>query len=101
MARATACCRSCRLLPIDDASRRACGATPAGPSARVRRLTPEEREALQGFPRGRAAIDRRGKPAADGPQRRATGNSMAVPVMRWVLTRLEAAHAAPAEGEAA
>ena len=80
MARTTACCRGCRLLPIDDASRRAYGATPAGPGARVRRLTPEEREALQGFPRGRAAIDRRGEPAADGPRRRAAGDSRAAPV---------------------
>ena len=56
----------------------------------VRRLTPTECERLQGFSDGFTAIDYRGKPAADGPRYRALGNSMAVPVMRWILTRLMA-----------
>ena len=52
---------------------------------RVRRLLPTECEALQGFPRGYTAVpDARGKPSADGPRYKALGNSMAVPVMRWI-----------------
>lgn len=54
----------------------------------VRRLTPEECEALQGFPRSYTAVPCRGKPAADGPRYRALGNSMAVPVMRWLGERI-------------
>jgi DNA (cytosine-5)-methyltransferase 1 len=34
-------------------------------------------------------IPYRGKPAADGPLYRAIGNSMAVPVMRWIGRRLQ------------
>ena len=52
---------------------------------RVRRLIPVETEFLQGFPRGYTAVpDARGKPSADGPRYKALGNSMAVPVMRWI-----------------
>lgn len=85
-----------------------------------RRLTPTEKEALQGFPRGwtcvpfgRArVIDNdevdylRGQgadvwlgddgrwitsAAADGPRGKALGNSMAVPVIRWIGERIEEA----------
>ena len=54
----------------------------------VRRLTPRECERLQGFPDDYTAITFRGKPAADGPRYRALGNSMAVPVMRWLGERI-------------
>jgi DNA (cytosine-5)-methyltransferase 1 len=54
----------------------------------VRRLTPTECERLQGFPDGSTLVPYRGKPAADGPRYRALGNSMAVPVMRWIGRRL-------------
>lgn len=57
----------------------------------VRRLTPEECEALQGFPKGYSKIPWKGKPAdqcPDGPRYKACGNSMAVPVMRWVGERI-------------
>jgi DNA (cytosine-5)-methyltransferase 1 len=30
-----------------------------------------------------------GKPAADGPRYKAIGNSMAVPVMRWIGQRIK------------
>jgi len=53
----------------------------------VRRLTPEECEALQGFPRFWSRIPWKGKPAedcVDGPRYKACGNSMAVPVMSWI-----------------
>lgn len=59
--------------------------------AGVRRLTPRECERLQGFPDDFTRIAWRGKPAEacpDGPRYQALGNSMAVPVMRWLLTRL-------------
>lgn len=57
----------------------------------VRRLTPEECEALQGFPRSYTAIPWRKKPAAecpDGPRYKALGNSWAVPVVRWIGERI-------------
>lgn len=64
------------------------------PSA-VRRLTPEECEALQGFPRGFTRIPWKKKPAEqcpDGPRYKAIGNSMAVPCVRWVFERLDFVH---------
>lgn len=57
----------------------------------VRRLTAEECEALQGFPKGYSKIPWKGKPAdqcPDGPRYKACGNSMAVPVMAWVGQRI-------------
>lgn len=60
----------------------------------VRRLTPVECERLQGFPDNHTRISWRGKDAADcpdGPRYRAIGNSMAVPVMRWIGERILAA----------
>ena len=54
----------------------------------VRRLTPQECERLQGFPDDYTLIPYRGKPAADGPRYKALGNSMAVPVMRWIGERI-------------
>ena len=55
----------------------------------VRRLTPRECERLQGFPDDYTLIPYRGGYAADGPRYKALGNSMAVPVMRWIGTRIE------------
>ena len=58
----------------------------------VRRLTVEECEFLQGFPRGYTQIPWRGKPAEecpDGPRYKAIGNSMAVPVVRWIGERIQ------------
>ena len=57
----------------------------------VRRLTPTECERLQGFPDGHSMIPWRNKPASecpDGPRYKALGNSMAVPVMRWIGERI-------------
>jgi len=59
-------------------------------STAVRRLTPRECERLQGFPNDYTLIEYRGKPAADGPRYKALGNSMAVPVMRWIGGRIQA-----------
>lgn len=49
-----------------------------------RRLTPVECERLMGFPDGWTDITFQGKPARDALRYRALGNSMAVPVMRWL-----------------
>ena len=54
----------------------------------VRRLTPRECERLQGFPDDYTLIPYRNKLAADGPRYKAMGNSMAVPVMRWIGQRI-------------
>jgi DNA (cytosine-5)-methyltransferase 1 len=56
----------------------------------VRRLTPEECEALQGFPRGYTKVTYRGKPMADGPRYKMLGNSWAVPCVRWIGERIQA-----------
>ena len=69
----------------------------------VRRLTPRECERLQGFPDDWTRIPYRGKPAdecPDGPRYRAIGNSMAVPVMRWIFERIEDAMSSTASDEA-
>lgn len=58
----------------------------------VRRLTPLECERLQGMPDNHTKVPYRGKPAEecpDGPRYKAIGNSMAVPVMRWIGERIQ------------
>ena len=55
----------------------------------VRRLTPIECERLQGFPDNYTNIPWRKKDESpDGPRYKALGNSMAVPVMRWIGERI-------------
>ena len=54
----------------------------------VRRLTPIECERLQGFPDGYTDIKPKGKDTPDGHRYKALGNSMAVPVMRWIGERI-------------
>jgi len=51
----------------------------------VRRLTPTECERLQGFPDNYTNIKEN---CADGQRYKALGNSMAVPVMRWIGERI-------------
>jgi DNA (cytosine-5)-methyltransferase 1 len=56
----------------------------------VRRLTPVECERLQGFPDNYTNIPWRNKPESpDGPRYKAIGNSMAVPVMKWIGERIK------------
>lgn len=56
----------------------------------VRRLTPTECERLQGFPDGHTDIPYKGREhPPDGPRYKALGNSMAVPVIRWIGERME------------
>ena len=81
-----------------------CGAIPASQSGKqvqgvtdgyaVRRLTPRECERLQGFPDDWTKVPYRGKAAdecPDTPRYKAIGNSMAVPVMRWIGKRIQEA----------
>ncbi len=56
----------------------------------VRRLTPRECERLQGFPDDYTLIPYVGGQSKDGPRYKALGNSMAVPVMRWIGERIQA-----------
>ena len=71
----------------------------------VRRLTPLECERLQGFPDGWTDIRKKIKKRKDGgwdavevdetpdtPRYKAMGNSMAVPVMRWIGERISKAN---------
>lgn len=63
-------------------------------TARIRRITPLEAERLMGFPDNYTAIPWRKKPAdqcQDGPRYKALGNSWAVPVVRWIGERINAA----------
>lgn len=55
-------------------------------SMAVRRLTPTECERLQGFPDGYTDIYDK---TPDTPRYKALGNSMAVPVMRWIGNRID------------
>ena len=72
----------------------------------VRRLTPIECERLQGFPDNYTQIPWRNKApddCPDGPRYKAMGNSMAVPVMRWIGKRIqhvETLATIPAQGHA-
>ena len=72
--------------PQSDSSQRQTGVRQG---MQVRRLTPRECCRLQGFPDDYLDITYRGKPAADGPKYKALGNSMAVPVMRWIGSRID------------
>lgn len=57
----------------------------------VRRLTPIECERLQGYPDGYTSVGLKGKPASDTRRYSALGDSMAVPVIRWIGRRIVAA----------
>ena len=62
------------------------------PEAVVRRLTPRECERLMGMPDDWTKVPYRGKTAdecPDTPRYKAIGNSMAVPVMRWIGKRIQ------------
>ena len=63
-----------------------------GSAYELRRLTPRECERLQGMPDDWTRVPYRGKPAEecpDTPRYQAIGNSMAVPVMRWIGERIQ------------
>lgn len=79
--------------------------TASGPTvlqrSAVRRLTPRECERLQGFPDDFTLVPYRGRMMADGPRYKMLGNSMAVPVMRWIGERIAAVDAIKIKAEAA
>ena len=59
--------------------------------SKVRKLTPIECERLQGFPDNYTQIPYKKKKTEDCPdfpRYKALGNSMAVPVMRWIACRI-------------
>lgn len=63
----------------------------------VRRLTPTECERLQGFQDGYTNIPwRKAIDSPDGPRYKALGNSMAVPVMKWIGERIKLQMLTPA-----
>jgi DNA (cytosine-5)-methyltransferase 1 len=65
------------------------------PHLKVRRLTPVECERLQGFPDNWTRIKWRGKEEEHCPlghRYRCLGNTMAVPVMRWIGQRINQVH---------
>jgi DNA (cytosine-5)-methyltransferase 1 len=64
-------------------------------SSAVRRMTPRECERLQGFKDDYTQIPWRGKEPEDCPnghRYKAMGNSMAVPVMRWIGQQIQKQH---------
>ena len=67
----------------------------------VRRLTPIECERLQGFPDNYTQVPWKGKPAEECPSShryKALGNSMAVPVMKWIGMRIDMLDSADISG---
>ncbi|MDY0227242.1 MAG: DNA cytosine methyltransferase [Desulfomicrobium apsheronum] len=85
------------LSAIQEMGRPDCGERQPAYAMQVRRLVCEECEFLQGFPRNYTRIPWRkgkldafisGKDCPDGPRYKALGNSMAVPVIRWILRRI-------------
>lgn len=70
-------------------------------TGRIRRMTPIECERAQGFPDNWTQVPYRGKPKERcplGPRGAACGNSMAVPVMRWLGKRIAAVDAIEGAG---
>lgn len=59
------------------------------PEQGIRRLTPLECERLQGFPDNWTNIDWRGKPAPDGRRYHAVGNSIPIPFLYWIMSRIQ------------
>ena len=60
----------------------------------VRRLTPAECEALQGFPREWTAFSHDGKPISDSARYRRLGNAVCVPTAEWIARRITQQEAA-------
>lgn len=83
-----------RAMGHDGSHANAGGQVAAFNGTSVRRLTPRECERLQGFPDDYTLIPWRRSLAADGPRYKALGNSMAVPVMRWIGQRIQTVEAA-------
>lgn len=76
--------RGTPIVPVASPALPATGSGGVATGWAVRRLTPTECHRLQGFPDDHALIPG----AADGPVYMALGNSMAVPVLRWIGERI-------------
>lgn len=63
--------------------------------------SPTEWERALGFPDDYTLVANRGKPMADAPRYKALGNSMAVPVMRWIGERIAQVDALNSQRKAA
>lgn len=61
----------------------------------ARRLMPVEYERLIGFPDDYTLVPYRGRLCSDPPRYKALGNSIAVPVLRWIGERIAAVDALP------
>lgn len=55
----------------------------------VRRIAPQESEALQGFPPGHTAVPHGSSESSDAVRYRAVGNSMAVACITWIGLRID------------
>ena len=61
----------------------------SNPGQAIRRLTPKECERLQGFDDDYTKIPFKGKMVGDAPRYKALGNSMAVPVMKYIGQQIQ------------
>jgi len=85
-------CVTAKAGAVDTFSHTNCIGYAGSKQQKIRRLTPLECERLQGFPDNWTKISWRGKPAEQCPDSlryKAIGNSMAVPVMRWIGERIK------------
>lgn len=85
-------CVTAKAGAVDTFSHTNCIGYAGSKQQKIRRLTPLECERLQGFPDNYTQIEWRGKPVEQCPDSlryKAIGNSMAVPVMRWIGERIK------------
>ena len=85
-------CVTAKAGAVDTFSHTNCIGYAGSKQQKMRRLTPLECERLQGFPDNYTQIEWRGKPVEQCPDSlryKAIGNSMAVPVMRWIGERIK------------
>lgn len=68
---------------------------------RIRYMTPREHERVMGFPDDFTLVPYRGRMMADGPRNKMCGNSIAVPMLRWIGDRIEAVERLTARQSAA
>lgn len=87
---------------IEDGTGRGSPLVPLIGSSRVvvRKLTPLEKERLQGFPDG-WTLTSNGKPQSDSARSEELGNAVAVPVVEWIARRLAAVDGNMLEARAA
>ena len=85
-------CVTAKAGAVDTFSHTNCIGYAGSKQQKIRRLTPLECERLQGFPDNWTQIEWKGKSKEQCPDSlryKAIGNSMAVPVMRWIGERIK------------